>query len=76
MDTALIVIGLLLVGILIVWIFAYLSDPKQIDEQVEAEVREESPEEIKRSIIEERAHKAESNAEDIAFYSPGDTTDD
>jgi hypothetical protein len=76
MDTALIVIGLLLVGMLIVWIFAYLSDPKQIDEQMEAEVREESPEEIERSAIRDEARKAESNAEDIAFYSPGDTTED
>lgn len=76
MDTALIVIGLLLVGMLIMWIFSYLSDPKQIDETEEAGVRDETLKEPERSVIEREVQKAESNAEDIAFYSPGDSTND
>ena len=46
MDTALIVIGLFLVGMLIMWIFAFLSDPEEIDEQEEAVVREVPPRQI------------------------------
>jgi hypothetical protein len=74
MDTALIVAGLLLVGILIIWIFSYLSDPKQIDEEEEADVREATPQDRERSRFDEEAAKAQSNADDIAFYSPGDSS--
>lgn len=73
MDTALIVVGILLVGVLIIWIFTFLSDPKEIDETEEAQVREETPQEREHSIFEEAAKKTESNADDIAFYSPGDS---
>jgi hypothetical protein len=72
MDTALIVVGVLLVGILILWLFSYMSDPKQIDEEEEAGVREESPKELEHDEIESAARSVESNADDIAFYSPGD----
>jgi hypothetical protein len=74
MDSALIVIGLLFVGMLIVWIFTYLSDPKEIGEEEKAQVREQPPEEIRRSAAEMEIEKAERNAEEIAFYSPGEST--
>jgi hypothetical protein len=74
MDTALIVIGLFLVGMLIMWIFAFLSDPKEIDEQEEAVVREVPPKQIERAVAEEDAAKdAQRRADEIEFYSPGDT---
>lgn len=76
MDTALIVVGLLGVGILVLWIFTYLSDPKQIDEDEEAQVREATPQELEHSRFEEEAREAQSNADDIAFYSPGESTTD
>lgn len=72
MDTALIVVGLLLLGILGMWAFSFLSDPKEIDEAEEAQVRQESPAERERQSFAETAKAAESNAEDIAFYSPGE----
>lgn len=76
MDTALIVVGVLLVGILIVWTFAFLSDPKEIGESEEAQVRQETPQELERDTFEEAAKNAQSNAEDIAFYSPGGSSDE
>ena len=63
-----------MVGILIVWIFTYMSDPKQIDEDEETQVREASPEEREHARFDEAAKTAESNADDIAFYSPGDSS--
>lgn len=75
MDTALMVVGLVFVGIVIIWIFTFLSDPKEINETEEAQVREESPQERERSVFEEQAKSAESNADDIAFYSPGEGSD-
>ncbi len=76
MDTALIVVGLLLVGILLIWTFAYLSDPKEIDEQEETQVRRESPRDLERDRFKETAKDAQSNADDIAFYSPGEASDE
>lgn len=77
MDTALIVIGLFLVGMLIMWIFAFLSDPKEIDEQEEAVVREVPPRQIERAVAEEDAAKdAQRKADEIEFYSPGDSASD
>ena len=76
MSTALIVVGVLLIGLLIIWIFTSLSDPKEIDEAEEAQVREQTPQEHERSILQEEAQAAQSNADDIAFYSPGESSTD
>ena len=78
MDTALIVIGVILAGILITWIFTVLSDPKDIGEAEEAQVRDETPNksELERSKFNEAGKNADSNAEDIAFYSPGESDND
>ncbi len=76
MDTALIVVGFILVGILVIWTFAHLSDPEEIGEEEEAQVRHETPQEREHELFEEEAKKAESNADDIAFYSPGDSNAD
>lgn len=76
MDTALIVVGFVLVGILIVWTFAHLSDPEEIDETEEVQVHHETPAEREHELFEEEAKKAQSNADDIAFYSPGDSSSD
>ncbi len=76
MDTALIVVGLLVVGILLIGTFAYLSDPKEIDEEEETQVRRESPQDLERDRFEETVKDAQSNADDIAFYSPGESAGD
>ncbi len=76
MDTALIVVGGVLVGVLIVWTFTFLSDPKEIGETEEAQVRHEAPQELEHDRLKEAEKKAQSNAEDIAFYSPGESTND
>lgn len=74
MDIALIVVGLMGVAILILWIYASLNDPKQVDEEMEAQVREETPQERERSRFEQAQNESEQNAEDIEFYSRGEDT--
>jgi len=76
MDTALIVVGFLLVGILVIWTFAHLSDPEDIGESEETVVREQSPQERERERFEQEEQKSRSNADDIEFYSPGDSNTD
>lgn len=76
MDTALIVVGVVAVILLVVWMFSFMSDPKGIDEEAEAQVRAETPQERERAVFEDKIKEAESNAADIAFYSPGDTDTD
>lgn len=72
MDIALIVVGLLGVAILLLWIYATLNDPEQVDEEMETQAREESPEEHERVRFEQAEEEAKRNAEDIEFYSPGE----
>ncbi len=72
MDIALIVIGLLGVAILLLWIYATLNDPKQIDEEMETQVRDESPQERERTRFEQAEHDAERNADDIDLYKRGE----
>ncbi len=74
MDTALIVVGVLLIGTLVVWVFTFLSDPKEIDETEEAQVREEAPAAREETQAQAAAQTAQSNADDIAFYSPGESS--
>lgn len=76
MDTALIVVGFLLVGLLVIWTFAHLSDPEEINETEEAQVRDQTPAEREHELFEEEAKKVQSNADDIEFYSPGDSNSD
>lgn len=76
MDTALMVVGVVGVGVLLIWLVTYLSDPKEIDEEEEAQVRHETPAQRERDRFDEAAKEAQSNADDIAFYSPGDSDTD
>lgn len=76
MDTALIVLGLFLLGVLGMWAYARLSDPKEIDQEEEAQARAETPAQREREIFEERVEDAKRNAEDIAMYSPGEESSD
>jgi hypothetical protein len=76
MDTALIVVGLILVGAIIIWMFTRMSDPKQVDEEEEAQVRRETPGARERETFDEAAKNAGSNKDDIAFYSPGESGDE
>lgn len=73
MDTALIVVGLVLAGALLIWVYAHLSDAEEIDEEEEQEVRAQTPEVREREEFNQQEQGAQSNAEDIAFYSPGDS---
>lgn len=76
MNVALIVVGVVLVGALLMWIYAHMSDAEEIDEQEEHEVRAETPQERERELFNKEEESTQSNAEDIAFYSPGDSASD
>lgn len=75
MDIALIVVGLLFVAILIVWALAFLSDPKEVDEEEESQVRAEGPAARERARFDEAASEAERSRDEIAFYSQVDPAD-
>ncbi|HEY4502108.1 MAG TPA: hypothetical protein VJJ20_03530 [Candidatus Paceibacterota bacterium] len=72
MDIALMVLGLFALAILLTWAYSFVSDPKDIDQAEEQEVRAETPEEHERAAFDEAAKAAERNADDIVLYSPGD----
>ena len=75
MDIALMVLGLFVLAIVLSWAYSYLDDPKEIDQEEEREVRQESPEVHERAAFERAAKEAKSNAQDIELYSPGDAAD-
>ncbi len=76
MDIALIVLGVLAFAVLVIWAYTFMSDPKEIDEQEEQEVRAQTPEERERAALDEAGKAAESNADDIVMYSPGEGIDE
>jgi hypothetical protein len=71
MDIALIIFGLVLLAILLSWVYSFMSDQKEIDQEEERQVRDETPQEHERAALDEAAKEAERNASDIALYSPG-----
>lgn len=75
MEIALIVIGLLLVAVALMWVYAHLDNPTEIDMEEEVQVRHETPEERERARIESAVSDMQSNAQDIEMYSPGDSAD-
>lgn len=75
MDIALIVFGVLALAILLIWIYSFMGDPKEINQEEEEQVRSESPHERERAAFGNAAKDEERNADDITLYSPGDGGD-
>lgn len=75
MDIALIVIGLIVVAVLVVWIYTWVADPKNVQDEERGDVASMSPRELERERFDARIKEEERKADEIDFYSRAEETD-
>lgn len=75
MDIALIVIGLIVAAVLVVWIYTWVADPKNVQDEEHGDVASMSPRELERERFDARIKEEERKADEIDFYSRAEETD-